>query len=142
MNSIEICPKCNNYQIDSRRICPQCGFVPNPAESGIYQFMARLPVLREKAAVCDDNANFEFSGQMIRSLLAFIDHREAGIAKLKEKIIARYILENGLERCEFDDDCDYCKSPEGGTWASIIHGDVAEAQYYICKKCICQKAGV
>ncbi|MGZ5055348.1 MAG: hypothetical protein ACXWAT_10465 [Methylobacter sp.] len=54
----------------------------------------------------------------------------------------QYILHAGLTRCEFDDECDKCDSPSGGTWAKICQmpEDVAETEYYICGVCIEAKA--
>jgi hypothetical protein len=42
-----------------------------------------------------------------------------------------------LEKCNFDDECDYCKSPEDGTYASTkkIPMENEEADFYICGKC-------
>jgi hypothetical protein len=53
-----------------------------------------------------------------------------------------YILHAGLKRCEFDDECDKCENPSGGSWARIcqIPEDVAETEYYICGSCIELKA--
>lgn len=61
---------------------------------------------------------------------------------MSEERQLKYIKDNGLERCEFDDDCDFCDSPEGGTWVQLcsIPEDVTEATYYICRKCINERA--
>jgi len=48
-------------------------------------------------------------------------------------------IENlGLERCEFDDECDFCKSPGGGSYTRLIHNpeDCTEAEFYICGDCL------
>jgi hypothetical protein len=43
----------------------------------------------------------------------------------------------GYERCDFDDECDLCKNPEGGSYAKMIkHAESnEECDYYICGKC-------
>lgn len=48
--------------------------------------------------------------------------------KLKQKA-----EELGLDRCEFDDECDFCDNPQNGSYAKIDRGDV---DYYVCGKCI------
>lgn len=50
------------------------------------------------------------------------------------------IIAAGLEQCEFDDECDFCNAPEGGTFTRLIHNpeDVTEAEFYICNKCASQ----
>lgn len=41
-----------------------------------------------------------------------------------------------LERCEFDDECDYCSKPRKGSYASMCRGsDFVETNFYICGKC-------
>lgn len=47
------------------------------------------------------------------------------------------IEEFGYERCDFDDECDLCGNPEGGSYARMIrHAESdSEADYYICGKC-------
>ena len=44
----------------------------------------------------------------------------------------------GLERCEFDDECDYCKDPKHGSYAKIYYpgDDNPETEYYICGGCV------
>jgi hypothetical protein len=44
----------------------------------------------------------------------------------------------GLERCGFDDACDFCQSPEGGVFTRLNHNaeDCTEAEFYICGNCI------
>lgn len=44
----------------------------------------------------------------------------------------------GLERCEFDDECNFCKSPQGGSFTRLIHNaeDCTEAEFYICGDCV------
>tara|TARA_R110000868_G_scaffold227550_2_gene480541 strand:- start:317 stop:946 length:630 start_codon:yes stop_codon:yes gene_type:complete len=44
----------------------------------------------------------------------------------------------GLERCEFDDTCDYCDTPEQGVFTRLIHNaeDCTEAAFYICGGCL------
>ena len=44
----------------------------------------------------------------------------------------------GLERCKFDDECDYCNKPENGVYARMYYPpeDSPECDYYICGKCV------
>jgi len=44
----------------------------------------------------------------------------------------------GLERCEFDDECEFCSEPEGGVFTRLIHNaeDCTEAEFYICGSCL------
>lgn len=47
-------------------------------------------------------------------------------------------IEKHFQRCEFDDECDFCPSPEGGSYVSMSpsgDGIDAEANFYICGKC-------
>jgi hypothetical protein len=47
-------------------------------------------------------------------------------------------IEKHYLRCEFDDECDFCDSPEGGSYVSMSpagDGIDAEADFYICGKC-------
>jgi hypothetical protein len=47
-------------------------------------------------------------------------------------------IEKHYERCEFDDECDFCETPEGESYVSMspgCDGVDAEANYYICGKC-------
>lgn len=47
-------------------------------------------------------------------------------------------IEKYYARCEFDDECDFCESPQGGSYASISpsgDGIDAEVNFYICGKC-------
>ena len=49
---------------------------------------------------------------------------------------APYSCVSGLTKCTFDDGCDTCTSPKGGTYVSMCIGeDYEEADFYICKKC-------
>ena len=43
-----------------------------------------------------------------------------------------------LERCEFDDECDFCDKPEGGSYCRLVHIPEmgTETDYYICGKCV------
>lgn len=42
----------------------------------------------------------------------------------------------GLERCEFDDECEYCDNPKGGSYVSMAYyGGSAEIEFLICRKC-------
>lgn len=43
----------------------------------------------------------------------------------------------GLERCEFDDECDFCDSPSEGSYCRLSHNaeDVTETAFYICGQC-------
>lgn len=42
----------------------------------------------------------------------------------------------GYERCDFNNDCDKCKSQKLGTFADMVYSDVDECNYYICGKCV------
>ena len=48
------------------------------------------------------------------------------------------LIPAGLERCDFDDTCDYCNSPEQGTYTRLTHNaeDCTEAEFYICGGCL------
>lgn len=42
----------------------------------------------------------------------------------------------GLDRCDFDGECDFCKKPRNGSYAAISRGcDYEEVDFYICGKC-------
>lgn len=43
----------------------------------------------------------------------------------------------GLERCEFDDECEFCQSPQGGSFTRLVHNaeDCTESEFYICGDC-------
>lgn len=43
----------------------------------------------------------------------------------------------GLERCQFDDECDFCRNPQGGSFTRLIHNaeDCTEAEFYLCGDC-------
>lgn len=47
-------------------------------------------------------------------------------------------LPAGLERCEFNDSCDFCNAPEQGVFTRLIHNaeDCTEAEFYICGGCL------
>lgn len=62
--------------------------------------------------------------------------------RFDESVIGLYVNAHGLERCEFDDDCDSCDSPVAGMWAAMTYPaeQNPEALYYICGKCILDKA--
>lgn len=47
-------------------------------------------------------------------------------------------LPAGLERCEFDDECDYCSAPEQGTYTRLTHNaeDCTEVEFYVCGACL------
>jgi len=72
-----------------------------------------------------------------RQAVAFRAERDALQAKLDE-LQWQEPLPAGLERCEFDDECDYCDSPEQGTYTRLIHNpeDCTEAEFYICGGCL------
>lgn len=55
-----------------------------------------------------------------------------------------YINLHGLEKCDFDDACDRCSSPTGGSWVQLCHipEDVTEANFYICWECIKARAAL
>lgn len=42
-----------------------------------------------------------------------------------------------LERCNFDDECDHCKNPEGGSYAKMVRIPMEnpEVDFYICGRC-------
>lgn len=42
-----------------------------------------------------------------------------------------------LERCDFDDECDHCKTPSGGSYANMIRVPMEnpEVYFYICGRC-------
>lgn len=44
----------------------------------------------------------------------------------------------GLVRCDFDDECDFCGEPEGGSYTRLVHNaeDCTEAEFYICACCL------
>jgi hypothetical protein len=44
----------------------------------------------------------------------------------------------GLEQCEFDDECEFCKSPQGGSFTRLSYNaeDCTEAEFYICGDCV------
>ncbi len=50
----------------------------------------------------------------------------------------QFIEALGLDRCQFDDECDYCDKPENGIYVKMYHPpeDCSEAEYYICGKCV------
>ena len=71
-----------------------------------------------------------------------LDELKAENERLKKVVIATYVAIVGLEKCEFDDGCDSCESPEGGIWADMYYVPEGnpEAMDYICGKCIYDKA--
>ena len=40
-----------------------------------------------------------------------------------------------LEKCEFDDMCDFCKNPKKGSYAYITGCECRDTEYYICGDC-------
>ena len=41
-----------------------------------------------------------------------------------------------LEKCEYDDGCDFCDSPQDGSYAKIINDQCGmETLYVVCGKC-------
>lgn len=59
----------------------------------------------------------------------------------KQHTVKQDIEYLGLQECEFDDECDFCDEPEGGTFAAISSGDgYTETDYYICFKCVPEHA--
>jgi hypothetical protein len=47
----------------------------------------------------------------------------------------------GLQRCDFDDECEFCDNPQGGSWVQMFVAEgVTEAEYYVCANCIPSKA--
>lgn len=53
------------------------------------------------------------------------------------RLLSQQEIEKHFEKCEFDDECDFCDNPEHGSYAKIdyIPEDVAETDFYICGKC-------
>lgn len=74
------------------------------------------------------------------ALMQLIYLLESSMKNLQGAVFTAYAELNGLKRCQFDDACDKCEEPEGGTWAEMTYGDVAEAKSYICGKCIIEAA--
>ena len=47
------------------------------------------------------------------------------------------IQQFGLERCEFGDECDFCKDPSGGSWCKLATSESGtETEYYVCGTCL------
>ena len=48
----------------------------------------------------------------------------------------------GLQKCEFNDECDFCEKPTGEfSYCEIVSGiGYTETNFYICEKCIPEKA--
>jgi hypothetical protein len=70
-------------------------------------------------------------------------HNEALVSELVDAVadaerLRAQVAPAGLERCEFDDECDCCATPEGGSFTRLIHNpeDVTEAEFYICGSCV------
>jgi len=40
-----------------------------------------------------------------------------------------------LEKCTFDDECDFCHDPSEGSYAFITGYEYRETEYYICGTC-------
>ena len=53
------------------------------------------------------------------------------------EILPQKRIEEHFDKCDFDDDCDFCDNPSNGTYAKLYHEPegVTEAEYYICGKC-------
>jgi hypothetical protein len=53
------------------------------------------------------------------------------------KILPQKEIEEYFVKCEFDDACDICKTPIGGSYAAGYSNDEngCEVDYYICGKC-------
>jgi hypothetical protein len=53
------------------------------------------------------------------------------------KIYPQKEIEKYFVKCDFDDTCDICKNPKGGSYASGYVNDECgcEVDYYICGKC-------
>ena len=72
--------------------------------------------------------------------------REAEIALLKKALLEAEAAPQqeaqepvaGLVRCDFDDECDFCGEPEGGSYTRLVHNaeDCTEAEFYICACCL------
>jgi hypothetical protein len=54
-----------------------------------------------------------------------------------KKILPQKEIEKYFVRCEFDDSCDKCNNPTGGSYAAGYSNDEngCEVDYYICGKC-------
>lgn len=49
--------------------------------------------------------------------------------------------ESILEKCEFDDECDFCTNPKGGTFVRSHGGyEYYDDYYWICGKCFTETA--
>lgn len=88
---------------------------------------------------CYNDSDFVVaSPQIIRDLLS---ERKELTARHSDwdKAIANLLPH--LERCEFDDECDFCKDPQLGMYCSLNHipEDVTETEYYKCGKCALQE---
>ena len=53
------------------------------------------------------------------------------------EILPQKRIEEHFDKCDFDDECDFCDNPSNGTYAKLYHEPegVTEAEYYICGKC-------
>lgn len=78
--------------------------------------------------------------QALSALSLAQPQRAVGLTVTREEIISWYTRFFDLELCDFDGECEQCKSPGGKTYANLIRTDVVETNYYICEKCIWQQA--
>ena len=53
------------------------------------------------------------------------------------EILPQKRIEEHFDKCDFDDECDFCDNPSNGTYAKLYHEPegVTETEYYICGKC-------
>ena len=53
------------------------------------------------------------------------------------EILPQKRIEEHFDKCDFDDECDFCDNPQNGSYAKLYHEPegVTEAEYYICGKC-------
>ena len=49
-----------------------------------------------------------------------------------------FIEASNYEKCEFDDECNFCESPSGGSWVQVVNmgENGTEYDHYICDKCL------
>ena len=84
------------------------------------------------------NPDCDFTSQVLSFTRAAIAKWGAPAPASGEAVPTELIA--GLERCEFDDGCEFCNSPEQGVFTRLVHNaeDVTEAEFYICGGCLHQ----
>jgi hypothetical protein len=58
---------------------------------------------------------------------------------LKSELLYRSIRYFGLERCDFDDECDTCDDPADSYCAMTSGPGYTEVDYFICSNCLMKK---